>query len=310
MEERGRVRVAIIGAGPGGMTAAIYLARAGIECKIFDPGVPGGTVFLVHEIENYPGFPKGVHGRELAAAIEAQVKRFGVEIAPQDVARVEKFEDRFLLSLGSGKQVLAEAVILATGCRPRRLGIKNEARLWGKGVSYCATCDGFFYKGQEVAVIGGGDAAVQEALYLSNICKKVYIIHRRDRLRAKKLHQDRALSKPNIQVLWETVPEEILGSTEVKGLRLRNLRTGEEMELAVSGIFFYIGVDPINEPFSKLLNLTEDGFVKAGEDTKTNVPGIFAVGDIRKKQNRQIVGAISDGCNAAFAAEEYLLEKG
>jgi len=304
-----KVRVAIIGAGPAGMTAAIYLARAGIACKIFEPGAPGGTVFLVHEIDNYPGFPKGVHGRELAALMEAQVKKFGVEIVQTDVSRVEKFNGDFVLALGSGQKISAQAVVVATGCRPRRLGIKGEARLWGKGVSYCATCDGLFFKAQDVAVVGGGDSAAQEALYLSQICRKVFIIHRRGELRAKKLHQDRVTAKDNIEIIWRTVPEEVLGDEGVKGLVLKNVQSGEKKELAVAGVFFYVGLDPVNEPVAGLVHLTGDGFIRAGEDTRTNIPGIFAAGDIRKKNTRQIASAIADGCNAAYAIEEYLLER-
>jgi len=307
MEEK--VKVAIIGGGPAGLTAGIYLARAGIECKIFEPGAPGGTVFLVHQIENYPGFPKGIGGNELASLIEEQAKKFGVEIVSADVAKVERSDGNFLVELGSGKKVVAQAVVVATGSRPKKLGIKGEARLWGKGVSYCATCDGFFYKGQDVAVIGGGDSAVQEALYLSHICRKVFIVHRRDQLRAKKLHQDRALAKENIEVIWDSVPEQVLGEDQVSGILIKNVKSGESKTLPVSGVFFYVGLDPINEPVAGLVHLSEDGFIKASEDTRTNVPGIFAAGDIRKKNARQVATAIADGCNAAYAVEEYFLEK-
>lgn len=303
------VKVAVIGGGPAGLTAGIYLARAGIECKIFEPGAPGGTVFLVHHIDNYPGFPQGIGGRELAALMEEQAKKFGVEIVSADVAKVERYDENFILELGSGKKVLTKAVVMATGSRPKKLGIKGEAKLWGKGVSYCATCDGFFYKNQDVAVIGGGDSAVQEALYLAHICRKVYIVHRRDQLRAKKLHQDRALAKENIELAWNSVPEQVLGDEQVTGLLIKNVISGEQKKLEVSGVFFYVGLDPITEPVAGLVHLSDDGFIKAGEDTRTNVPGIFAAGDIRKKNARQVATAIADGCNAAYAIEEYFLEK-
>ena len=241
--------------------------------------------------------------------MEAQVKRFGVEIVQMDVARIEKYDGKFRVELGSGKEVIAEAVVVATGCRQKRLGIPGEAKLFGKGVSYCATCDGFFFKNQDVAVIGGGDSAVQEALYLSHVCRKVFIIHRRDQLRAKKLHQDRAMAKPNIEIVWDTIPEAVLGEKEVEGLLLKNVKTDEKRELAVKGIFFYVGLDPINEMFLGLMQLTDDGFIRAGEDTRTNVPGVFAVGDIRRKTTRQIASAVADGCQAAYAIEEYFLEK-
>jgi len=307
MEEK--VKVAIIGGGPAGLTAGIYLARAGIECRIFEPGAPGGTVYIVHHIDNYPGYPNGINGRELASLMEEQAKKFGVEIVSADVAKIDRSDGNFLVELGSGKKVVAQAVVVATGSRPKRLGIKGEAKLWGKGVSYCATCDGFFYKGQDVAVIGGGDSAVQEALYLAHICRKVFIVHRRDQLRAKKLHQDRALAKENIEIIWDSAPEQVLGEDQVSGILIKNVKTGESKELLVSGVFFYVGLDPINEPVAGLVHLSEDGFIKAGEDTRTNVPGIFAAGDIRKKNARQVATAIADGCNAAYAVEEYFLEK-
>lgn len=304
-----KLKVAIIGAGPAGMTAAIYLARAGISCKIFESGAAGGTVFLVHEIDNYPGFPNGVRGSELAELMSAQVKKFGVEIVQTAVSKVEKDGRDFVLALGSGEKLSAQAVVIATGCRPRKLGIKGEARLWGKGVSYCATCDGFFFKGQDVAVIGGGDSAAQEALYLAKICRKVFIIHRRGELRAKKLYQERVMAQGNIEIIWHTVAEEISGDDVVKGLLLKNIQNGEKKELSVAGVFFYVGLDPVNEPVKSLVELSEDGFIIAGEDTTTNVPGIFAAGDIRRKNTRQIASAVSDGCNAAYAIEEYLWAK-
>jgi len=307
MEER--IKVGIIGAGPAGLTAGIYLSRAGIQCKIFDPGAPGGTVFMVHEIDNYPGFPEGINGRALASLMEKQARKYGVEIVPIEVSKVERAGDNFLLALGSGDKAAAEAVVAATGCRPKRLGIKGEAALFGKGVSYCAVCDGFFFKGQDVAVVGGGDSAVQEALYLSQICRKVYIVHRRDQLRAKKLHQDRASAKNNIEMVYNAAPEMVLGQERVSGLQVKDVKSGEQKVLSVSGVFFYVGLTPINEPVLGLVHLTEDGFIRASEDTRTNVPGIFAAGDIRKKSSRQVSTAVADGCNAAAAIEEYLLEK-
>jgi len=304
-----KVRVAIVGGGPGGLTTGIYLARAGIECKVFDPGMPGGTVFMVHEIDNYPGFPNGIKGRELSALMEEQAKKFGVTIEQMDVIKVERVDRQFMVDLGNGDKVMAEVVVIATGSKAKRMGIKGEAALFGKGVSYCAVCDGFFYKNQDVAVIGGGDSAVQEAMYLSHICRKVYIIHRRDQLRAKKIHQTRALAKDNIEIVYNSVPLKILGTDQVTGIQIKNVATNEEKEISLTGVFFYIGLEPLNEMVTGLVHLSEEGFILAGEDCQTNVPGLFAVGDIRKKCARQIATAVADGCNASVTIEEYLMSK-
>jgi len=308
-----RISVAMIGAGPAGLTSAIYLARAGIDCKIFDPGVPGGNVFMIHQIENYPGFPKGVSGPELAQRMEAQAKRLGAEIIQ---ARVDKISihsnlpKEFKLKLGSGDEVLARAIVLATGSKPKLLNLPGEKEFYGKGVSYCATCDGAFFKGEEVAVIGGGDSALQEALYLSNLCSKVYIIHRRDQFRAKKILQDRVKEKANIQLVLNSIPKEIKGDKEVKAIMVQDKTSGKENLIKISGVFIYVGMMPSSELVSGMVELSEDGFVKAGEDTKTSQLGIFCAGDIREKPTRQIASAVSDGCSSAKAIEEYFLEQG
>jgi thioredoxin reductase (NADPH) len=304
-----RVSVAIIGGGPAGLTAAIYLARAGIGCTVFEPAAPGGMVFRVHQIENYPGFPEGITGRELAGKIEAQAKRFGVEILQTGVKKVHKAEKEFLLELESGARIAAAAVIVATGCKPKKLGIKGEEELFGRGVSYCATCDGNFFRGQDVAVIGGGDSALQEALYLSQICRTVYVVHRRKELRAKKILEDRCKEKENLKLELNVNIHSIIGEDAVRGLQVADKERGKERVIAVSGIFFYVGMDPVTGVVRGLVKVNEAGFIEAGEDTQTSVPGIFAVGDVRSKRAKQVASAVADGCNASFAIEEYFLEQ-
>ncbi len=307
MEEK--VQVGIIGGGPAGLTAGIYLARAGISFRIFEPQVPGGMIFMIHQIENYPGFPEGISGAELASRMESQARRLGAEIVQKEVVRVEKSREEFILKLSDGTEERCRAVVVATGTRPKQLGIKGEQEFYGRGVSYCATCDGAFFRGLPVAVIGGGDSAVQEALYLSGICQKVYIVHRRDQLRAQKFLQKKAFEKENIELVWNALPEAILGDNQVKKLQLRDKNTGKEKVLEVEGVFIYVGVEPKVEPVKDLVKLSEDGFILAGEDTKTSQPGIFSAGDIRRKPSRQIVSAVADGCNSARAVEEYFLKK-
>jgi len=308
-----RISVAIIGAGPAGLASAIYLARAGIDCKVFDPGVPGGNVFMIHQIENYPGFPEGVSGPELAQRMEAQAKRLGAEIAQVRVNKISihsRQPKEFKLELGSGAEILARAIVLATGSKPKLLNLPGEKEFYGRGVSYCATCDGAFFKGEQVAVIGGGDSALQEALYLSNLCSKVHLIHRRDQFRAKKILQDRVSSKPNIQLVLNSIPKEIKGEKGVEAILVQDKNSGKENLIKLSGVFIYVGMTPSSELISGMVELSEDGFVKAGEDTSTSQPGIFCAGDIRKKPIRQIASAVSDGCSSAKAIEEYFLEQG
>lgn len=303
-----RVSVAIIGGGPAGLTAAIYLGRAGVETKVYDPAVPGGMVFMVHQIENYPGFPDGISGRELAAKMEAQAKRFGAEIVQVGVKKVYREDKEFKLDLTDNQELMARAVVIATGSNPRPLGIPGEQELLGRGVSYCATCDGNFFRNEDVAVIGGGDSAVQEALYLSQICKKVYLVHRRDQLRAKKILEQRAADRENLRFQLNSLPQEIIGKDQVEGLKIMDKDRGKEQILKVTGVFIYVGMKPETDPVKGLVELNPDGFIKALENTRTSVPGIFAVGDVREKPTRQVASAVADGCNAALAIEEYFLE--
>jgi len=305
-----RISVAIVGGGPAGLTCAIYLCRAGIDCHLFEPAVPGGMVFMIHQIENYPGFPEGINGRELSAKMEAQARRFGAKIVQMSVNKVEREAEGFKITLDNGEEFLARAVVIATGSKPKRLGIKGEAELFARGVSYCATCDGNFFRNQDVAVIGGGDSALQEALYLSHLCKKVYIVHRRDKFRAKKILEDRVRQEQNIQLVLNALPQEVLADKNnmVQGLLVKDKETGKESLLNVEGVFFYVGMEPSSSMVSDLVKLDEQGFIIAGEDTRTNIPGIFAIGDVRTKRARQVASAVADGCNASFAIEEFFLD--
>jgi thioredoxin reductase (NADPH) len=264
---------------------------------------------MVHQIENYPGFPEGINGAELASRMEAQAKRFGADILQKRVEEVRISGGEFILRMSSGDEFIAKAVIIATGSKPKQLGIKGEQEFFGRGVSYCATCDGGFFRGEDVAVIGGGDSAIQEALYLSQICRTVNVIHRREQLRAKKILEERAKERGNLNFYLNTIPEEIIGGDAgVSGLRISDRVTGEKKVLNVSGVFIYVGLKPETELVRGLVKLTEDGFIIAGEDTKTSVPGIFAVGDVRFKKAKQVSSAVADGCNSALAVEEYFLK--
>ncbi len=307
MVDNKRYQVIIIGAGPAGLTASIYARRAGLSCLVIERGVAGGNMFVGGWIENYPGFPEGISGSELSQRMDDQAKRLGVEFIQTTVNGLGIKDKVKEVNTDKGA-IEASAVIVATGCQYRKLGVPGEGRLIGGGVSYCATCDGNFFRNQRVAVIGGGNAAVQSALYLGKLASEVYIIHRRDQLRAVKALQEMAFKSPNIHMVWDTVAEAIEGQKQVEKLKLLNKKTGEPSELAVEGVFIYVGIKPNIEFLKGLLDLTEDGYIRAGEDTRTSVPGVFAAGDVRGKPALQIVTAVGDGCSAAGAVEEYLLE--
>lgn len=301
--------VIVIGGGPGGYTAALYAARAGLSVLVLEKLAPGGQMGATDVIDNYPGFPEGVNGFDLAMKMKQGAERFGVQTKLSQVVNVE-------LS-GAVKQVRtkeaafqARAVVLACGARPRELGLPGERELRGKGVSYCATCDGMFFRGKTTAVIGGGNTAAADVLYLSRLCQKVYLIHRRDALRASKVYLDPILKAENVELIWNSQAEELLHEEKLSGLRVKNRLSGESRELACDGVFVAIGYLPDTELFRDQVELDELGYVKAGEDTKTNLPGVFAVGDLREKPLRQIVTAASDGAVAAHFIEEYLNETG
>ena len=296
--------VAVVGAGPAGLTAALYCGRAGFDTLVLEKLSPGGQMATTNEIENYPGFPGVTDGLTLAMNMSAQAEQFGVKQDYAEVTALRVEDDIKLLDTAMGT-IRARSVILAPGAAPRLLGLPNENALRGKGVSYCATCDGAFYRKKTVAVIGGGDTAAADAVFLSSPCEEEYLVHSRDTLRASKSYTAK-LDKPNIEYVWDSVVEEILENGRVCGIRVRNVKTNETREIELQGLFIAVGNIPATDFVRGTVELDESGYFTAGEDTKTNIPGVFAAGDCRKKPLRQIVTAAADGAVAAYAAEEYL----
>lgn len=296
--------VVIVGAGPAGLTAALYCGRAGFDTLVLEKLSPGGQMATTNEIENYPGFPGVTDGFSLAMNMKAQAEQFGVQQDYAEVLALRTEGDIKLLETKKGT-LRARSVILAPGAAPRLLGLPNESALRGKGVSYCATCDGAFYRKKTVAVVGGGDTAAADAVFLSSLCEKVYLIHRRDKLRASKSYTAK-LDKPNIEMVWNSVVEEILENGRVCGIRVRNVQTNEERQIDLNGLFVAVGNVPATDFVRGAVELDAVGYFTAGEDTKTNIPGVFAAGDCRRKPLRQIVTAAADGAVAAYAVEEYL----
>jgi len=297
----------IVGAGPAGLTAALYAARAAIDTVLIERGMPGGQAATTEQIENYPGFPGGISGSELSIKMAEQVKEFGCEIVYSDVENIEREENAFRIKHLNG-EIIAKSVIVATGAKPIMLGIKGEQEFHGRGVSYCATCDGAFFRDKKVAVIGGGNAAVEEAIFLTKFASKVYLIHRRDKLRAAKIAQKKAFDNPKIEFVWNSVLEEIKGNQTVEKVITKNVKTGESSELSVDGVFVFIGTQANSDLLKGLVDLDERGYVIAGEDTVTKVPGLYVAGDLRKKPMKQVVTAAADGAVAAMQAERYLAE--
>jgi len=301
--------LAIIGGGPAGLTAYLYAARARLNTVLIEKLSPGGQVLVTDFVENYPGFPEGLPGWELMDKFVAHVKKLGFTPKRGEVTALKIEGDLKKICLAEGEEILAKAVIIATGASPNKLGVPGEKELTGKGVSYCATCDGPFFRDQVVAVVGGGNTAVQEAIFLTKFAKKVFLIHRRDQLRAQKILQERAFANPKIEFIWNTVVEEILGKEKVEGVRLKNRKTGKTSTLAVDGVFIFIGIRPQSEFVKGLLPTDERGFIITDCEMRTEIPGIFAAGDVRSKACRQIVTAAGDGATAAFMAEHYLSER-
>jgi thioredoxin reductase (NADPH) len=302
--------VAIIGAGPGGLTCGLYCSRAGLDAVVLDRGMPGGQMAMTERIDNYPGFPDGVAGMELGELMANQAKRFGTELAYGSVSGISASRDSEGLHevrLDEGR-ARAKAVVIATGATPRRLGIAGETELLGRGVSYCAVCDGNFFKAQEVCVIGGGDAAVEEAVYLSKLCSKVTIVHRRDRLRAAQAVQAAAMAKPNIVLAWNSQPLAVAGADLVTGLKVRDVVSGEERVIPCSGVFFYIGITPETGCAAGAAALDERGFIKTNDEMETSVEGVYAVGDVRRPRDRQVATAVADGVTAALAIDRKINE--
>jgi thioredoxin reductase (NADPH) len=298
----------IIGGGPAGLTAGIYLMRAGISTVLLERGVVGGTAMMTDHVENYPGFPEGVTGRELMGRMSEQAKRFGLIVTEfTSVEKVTRSNEGFEIHHGEGV-ITTSGVIVAVGTEPAKLGIPGETELMGRGVSYCATCDGMFFRGAEVAVVGGGDAAIQEALTLANLASHVYIVHRRGELRAQKILQDRIFKNSKVTVLWNRQPSEIKGKDQVESMVLKDTGTGELSEVPVSGIFFYVGSRPSTSFLGDLAERDEGGFIIANEDLSTCTPGLFIAGDARKKILRQVTTAVGDGALAAVGLERYILE--
>ena len=301
----------IIGSGPAGYTAALYASRANLDTLVFQGFESGGQLMLTSDVENYPGYRDGVVGPDMMDNFEAQATRFGAEMRPDNVERVDFLTRPFRLWAEDEEEpVLAKSVIIATGAKARWLGLEGEQRLMGRGVSGCATCDGFFFKDKKVAVVGGGDTAMEEALVLSKYAGEVVLIHRRDQFRASKIMLARARNNPKITFITDTVVEDVLGETSVEGVRTKNLKTGDVEDLAVDGFFAAIGHEPATSLFKGLVDMDAEGYVIQREHTMTSVPGVFAAGDVSDKRYRQAVTAAGDGCRAAIDAERWLDEQG
>lgn len=299
--------VVIVGGGPAGLTAAIYTGRANLKTLILEKGLPGGQIAQTEEVENYPGFPEAISGPELAKRMEDQARKFGAELVMDEVQTIAKADTGFLVK-GFEQDYSAKAVILATGANPKKLGVPGEEKFYGRGVSTCATCDGFFYRGKEVVVVGGGDAAVEEGMFLTKFASKVTLIHRRSELRANKTAQARAFANPKMNFLWNTVVEEVLGEETVTGVRLRNLETGEVYDFKTDGVFVFIGHVPNTEFVKGLVALRPDGYVDVRDEIYTSVPGLFAAGDVADSIYRQLGTSVGAGTRAAMVAEKYIAE--
>jgi thioredoxin reductase (NADPH) len=309
-EEIEKIKVLIIGSGPAGYTAAIYAARAGLNPVLYTGMQPGGQLTITNDVENYPGYPNGVMGPEMMEDFKKQAERFGTDVRFGLVTQVNFDMQPFKVTVDEKLNLLAETVIISTGASAKWLGLESETRLNGKGVSACAVCDGFFFRGLEVAIVGGGDTACEEASYLSNICSKVYMIVRRDELRASQIMQKRVMMNPKVEILWNHETEEILGEEEVVGVKLRNNKTNEIYNLPVGAFFVAIGHQPNTEVFQPFITMDESGYIQTTPGTtKTNIPGVFACGDAQDHIYRQAVTAAGTGCMAALDAERYLAER-
>lgn len=295
----------IIGGGPGGYTAALYAARAGLDTVVLEKLSPGGQMALTAQIDNYPGFEAGIDGFTLGEKMQAGAERFGAKTEYAQACHAALTPKIKEIETSEGK-FYGRTVVIATGAGPRELGIPGEKELIGRGVHYCAACDGMFYKGKTVAVVGGGNSAAADAMLLSRICEKVIVIHRRDTLRATKVYHDPLMKAENVEFRWDSAVTDFLHEKKLTGLKLKNLKTGEESELPVEGIFISIGRSPVTELFKGQVETDESGYIIADETTRTGIPGVFAVGDVRTKQVRQVVTAVADGAVAVHYAEEYL----
>jgi thioredoxin reductase (NADPH) len=299
--------VLIIGSGPAGLTAAVYAARANLSPMLIEGWQSGGQLTTTTEVENFPGFAKGIMGPELMKEMRSQAERFGTALVTGDVTAIEFRKHPFTVTIDQERTVEARTVIIATGASAIQIGLKNEARLTGHGVSTCATCDGFFFRGKELVVVGGGDSAMEEANFLTKFATRVYVVHRRDKLRASKIMQDRALKNERITFIWNTVVEDILGDDVVTGVRLKNVVMGTTSTLPISGVFVAIGHRPNTALFAGQLDMDAKGYIVTKQGTTaTSVPGVFAAGDVQDSTYRQAVTAAGTGCMAAIDAERYL----
>lgn len=302
-----KYEIAILGAGPAGLTAAIYATRSLRRVAVIEKGLPGGQIATTDMIENYPGFPDGISGPELMQKFEEQARKFGAEFLTLfSVKEIRVEGNEKIVVSDDGREISSLAVIVATGQNPRKLNVPGEAEFTGRGVSYCATCDGAFFRNKKVAVVGGGNSAIQEAIYLTRFAEKVTVIHRRDRLRADRILQERAFKNEKIEFFWDSVVERIVGDKVVKGAVLRNVKTGEFKEVEFDGIFIYIGYEPNTGFLKGLVDLDENGYILTDEKLETSVKGIFACGDARKNTLKQVSVAVGEGAVAAVSAEHYL----
>ena len=306
-----KVKCLIIGSGPAGYTAAIYASRANLHPVLYQGIQPGGQLTITTEVENYPGYPDGIQGPEMMIDFEKQAARMGADIRFGLATKVDFSSRPLKVEIDEEKWIEADSVIISTGASAKWLGLPGEQRLNGFGVSACAVCDGFFFKGKEVAIVGAGDTAAEEALYLSKICTKVHMIVRRDEMRASKIMQQRVLDTPNIYVYWKAVPDDVLGDKKVSALRIQSVETGAKQVIPVSAVFVAIGHKPNSDIFKPFIDMDETGYISTLPGTsKTNVPGVFASGDVQDKIYRQAVTAAGSGCMAALDAERYLGEQG
>lgn len=300
--------VIIIGGGPAGLTAGIYTSRAGLRTLLIETALPGGQMTTTEMIENYPGFPQGITGDELGRLMEEQAKRFGLNLINQEVLEV-RLEGEKKIVRTYESEYISKTLIISSGTEYRRLGIPGEETFIGKGVSFCATCDGAFFKDSRIVVVGGGDSALTEAIFLTKFAKEVTIIHRRDALRATKIYQDRALANPKIKFLWNSVVREVKGDKMVQSIVVKNVKNGELKEFETEGVFLFVGLSPRTQFLKNIVEMDKEGYILTNGNGETSVRGIFAAGDCRKKLLRQISTAVGDGAAAAFAAEKFLESK-
>lgn len=305
-----KIKCLILGSGPAGYTAAIYAARADLQPVLYQGLQPGGQLTITTDVENFPGYPEGIKGPDMMMDFQKQAERFGSDVRFGMATAADLTQRPFRVVIDQKKEVVAETLIIATGASARWLGLESEQKFNGHGVSACATCDGFFYRGLTVAVVGGGDTACEEASYLSKLCKKVYLIHRRDELRASKAMQHRVMKAPNIEIMWNHVPKEIVGDQTVNGVLLEDVKSGETRRLDVEGFFVAIGHKPNSDIFEGQLEMDGNGYLKTSPDsTRTNIPGVFAAGDVQDHVYRQAVTAAGTGCMAAIEAERFLADQ-